>query len=101
MTRACLKSVVTAGVGAPANQRRDDDVDGPTQNGIDCQSVATDRPRTGRPSIKTFIRIGIDSAKSFFQVHAIEPEGRPRVTRKEQSQGALVLCVIRRGKVIP
>ena len=32
--------------------------------------------------MKTFIRIGIDLAKNFFQVHAIEREGAPAVTRK-------------------
>src|SRR5271170_375848 len=32
--------------------------------------------------MKTFIRIGIDLAKNFFQVHAIEREGEPAVTRK-------------------
>ena len=32
--------------------------------------------------MKTFIRIGIDLAKNFFQVHAIEREGAPPVTRK-------------------
>jgi transposase len=32
--------------------------------------------------MKTFIRIGVDLAKNFFQVHAIEQEGRPAVTRK-------------------
>ena len=29
--------------------------------------------------MKTFIRIGIDLAKNFFQVHAIEREGAPAV----------------------
>ena len=32
--------------------------------------------------MRTFIRIGIDLAKNFFQVHAIEREGAPAVTRK-------------------
>src|ERR1700690_3937198 len=32
--------------------------------------------------MKSFIRIGIDLAKNFFQVHAIEREGAPAVTRK-------------------
>ena len=32
--------------------------------------------------MKTLIRIGVDLAKNFFQVHAIEQEGRPAVTRK-------------------
>jgi transposase len=32
--------------------------------------------------MKTFIRIGIDLAKTFFQVHAIEREGAPAVSRK-------------------
>jgi transposase len=32
--------------------------------------------------MKTFIRIGIDLAKTFFRVHAIEREGSPAVTRK-------------------
>ncbi len=32
--------------------------------------------------MKTIIRIGIDLAKNFFQVHAIEREGAPAVTRK-------------------
>jgi transposase len=40
------------------------------------------RSRIGKPSMKTFIRIGIDLAKNFFQVHAIEREGAPAVTRK-------------------
>src|ERR1700734_2119563 len=40
------------------------------------------RSRIGKPSMRTFIRIGIDLAKNFFQVHAIEREGEPAVTRK-------------------
>ena len=32
--------------------------------------------------MKSFIRIGIDLAKNFFQVHAIEREGAPAVARK-------------------
>ena len=32
--------------------------------------------------MRTFIRIGIDLAKNFFQVHALEREGAPAVTRK-------------------
>ena len=40
------------------------------------------RSRIGKPSMKSFIRIGIDLAKNFFQVHAIEREGAPAVTRK-------------------
>ena len=31
--------------------------------------------------MRTFIRIGIDLAKNFFQVHAIEREGAPTVAR--------------------
>ena len=40
------------------------------------------RSQIGKPSMRTFIRIGIDLAKNFFQVHAIEREGEPAVTRK-------------------
>src|SRR6202044_436765 len=40
------------------------------------------RSRIGKPSMRTFIRIGIALAKNFFQVHAIEREGGPAVTRK-------------------
>src|ERR1700685_4368024 len=40
------------------------------------------RSRIGKPSMKSFIRIGIDLAKNFFQVHAIEREGAPAVARK-------------------
>ena len=40
------------------------------------------RLRIGKPSMRTFIRIGIDLAKNFFQVHALEREGAPAVTRK-------------------
>jgi transposase len=32
--------------------------------------------------LKSFIRIGVDLAKNFFQVHAIEQEGAPAFTRK-------------------
>jgi len=32
--------------------------------------------------MKTFIRIGVDLAKNFFQIHAIEREGAPPVIRK-------------------
>ena len=32
--------------------------------------------------MKSFIRIGIELAKNFFQVHAIEREGAPAVARK-------------------
>ena len=37
------------------------------------------RSRIGKPSMRTFIRIGIDLAKNFFQVHALEREGRLRL----------------------
>ena len=40
------------------------------------------RSRIGKPSMKTFIRIGIDLAKNFFQVYAIERESGPAVARK-------------------
>ena len=40
------------------------------------------RSQIGKPSMRTFIRIGIDLAKNFFQVHAIEREGEPAVRRK-------------------
>jgi transposase len=32
--------------------------------------------------MKTYMRIGVDLAKNFFQVHAIEQEGKPAVARK-------------------
>ena len=32
--------------------------------------------------MKTFIRIGVDLAKNFFQIHAIEREGAPPLIRK-------------------
>src|SRR5271166_554595 len=35
-----------------------------------------------KPSMKEYSRIGVDLAKGFFQVHAIEREGSPAVTRK-------------------
>ena len=40
------------------------------------------RSRIGKPVHENLIRIGIDLAKNFFQVHAIEREGEPAVTRK-------------------
>ena len=48
--------------------------------------------------MKTFIRIGIDLAKNFFQVHAIEREGAPPVTRK-LSRGK-VLAFFAQGKIL-
>jgi transposase len=32
--------------------------------------------------VKQFIRIGVDLAKNYFQVHALANEGGPAVTRK-------------------
>jgi len=32
--------------------------------------------------VKTFIRIGVDLAKNYFQIHALASEGDPAVTRK-------------------
>src|ERR1700690_2850784 len=44
--------------------------------------VVAGAPQTGRPSVKKFIRIGVDLAKNFFQVHGIEQEGEAALTRK-------------------
>jgi hypothetical protein len=49
--------------------------------------------------MRTFIRIGIDLANNFFQVHAIEREDEPAVTRLvEPRQGA---CVLRPSGALP
>ena len=32
--------------------------------------------------MKTFIRIGVDLAENYFQIHALASEGDPAVTRK-------------------
>jgi len=32
--------------------------------------------------VKKFIRIGVDLAKNYFQIHALVSEGGPAVTRK-------------------
>jgi hypothetical protein len=36
-------------------------------------------PEEVKPSMKEFSRIGVDLAKGFFQVHALEREGAPAV----------------------
>src|SRR5438309_751031 len=36
----------------------------------------------GRPSMTKFIRIGVDLAKNYFQIHALQSEGGPSVSRK-------------------
>src|SRR5262249_55043443 len=35
-----------------------------------------------RPSVKQFIRIGVDLAKNYFQIHALSSEGAPAIKRK-------------------
>src|SRR3984893_6690526 len=39
-------------------------------------------PQRGRPSVKKFMRIGVDLAKNYFQVHALASESSPAVKRK-------------------
>jgi hypothetical protein len=40
------------------------------------------RHKRGKPSMKKFIRIGIDLGKNYFQVHALERENGNATTRK-------------------
>ena len=61
---------------------RDDGVDGPTLTASSAKTWSLERHQTGRPSVKEFIRIGVDLAKNFFQVHGIEREDGSSVQRK-------------------
>src|SRR3982074_2145572 len=44
--------------------------------------MVTGAPKRRRPSVKKFIRIGVDLAKNYFQVPALVSDVGPRVTRK-------------------
>ena len=59
-----------------------DGVDGPTSTASKCQNVVAGAPQRGRPSMKQFIRIGVDLAKNSFQVHALESEDGRATKRK-------------------
>ena len=59
-----------------------DGVDGLSSTASLCQGVVAGAPQRGRPSMKKFIKIGVDLAKNYFQVHALESENGPAVTRK-------------------
>jgi len=39
--------------------------------------------------MKTFIRVGVDLAKNYFQIHALTDEGAPAVTRKLRRSNVL------------
>src|SRR5580698_4776885 len=60
---------------------RDDGVDGLALTASSA-NVAAGAPPTGRPSVKSFIRIGVDLAKNAFQVHGFEHEGGEPARRK-------------------
>lgn len=51
-----------------------------------CQGVAAGAPQGGRPSIKKFIRIGVDLGKNCFQLHALESEDGRAKTRRLSRQ---------------
>jgi len=75
----------------PANQKRHfysavDGVDGTTSTASKCQDVVAGTPQRGRPSMKEFIRIGVDLAKNYFQIHALESEDGHAATRKLSRQ---------------
>jgi transposase len=59
-----------------------DGVDGLSSAASWCHGVLAGAPQRGRPSVKKFIRIGVDLAKNYFQVHALISETGPAVTRK-------------------
>ena len=59
-----------------------DGVDGLSSTASSCQGVVVGAPQRGRPSVKKFIRIGVDLAKNYFQLHALVSEAGPAVTRK-------------------
>jgi hypothetical protein len=54
----------------------------PHPNGIKCQDVVAGAPPTGRPSVREFIRIGVDLAKNVFQLHGVEREDGSPFQRK-------------------
>jgi transposase len=56
------------------NVRILDGVDGPASTASKCQGVAAGAPQRGRPSMKEFIRIGVDLGKNYVQVHALARE---------------------------
>lgn len=54
-----------------------DDVDGLSPAA--CSAVGRGCEPTRSPSMQNFIRIGVDLAKNYFQVHALTDEGAPAV----------------------
>src|SRR3984893_11941371 len=69
-----------------------DSVDCPTSAASKCQDVVAGAPQRGRPSMKEFIRIGVDLAKNYFQIHALESEDGHAAARKFFSETKL--CVV-------
>ena len=64
-----------------------DGVDGLPQRHQSAKAWSLERHKEGRPCMKKFIRIGVDLAKNYFQIHALtSADGEPR-TRKLSRQG--------------
>jgi transposase len=61
-------------------------MDGPVSTAAKCHGVAAGAPQRGRPSRKEFITVGVDLAKNYFQVHALESEDGGAATRKLSRQ---------------
>src|ERR1700730_11165628 len=59
-----------------------DSVDCPTSAASKCQDVVAGAPQRGRPSMKEFIRVGVDLGKNYFQIHALASEDGRAATRK-------------------
>ena len=64
-----------------------DDVDGPAYGASKCRKVVAGAPPRGRPSMRKFIRIGVDIAKNSFQVHALESEDCSATKRRLSRSG--------------
>jgi len=85
-TRGRLKAKPASPV-APLRFASLDDVDGPASAASKCQWWSLERHKEKGPSMKEFIRIGVDIAKNVFHVHALESEGGRIVTRKLNRAG--------------
>jgi transposase len=83
--KALLQSVPTPAILAlpdlpPDNSTPTDGVDGP--DGIDVPHCGSLEPATGEPPAMSLSMIGLDTAKSVFQIHGVNETGKAELKRK-------------------
>jgi hypothetical protein len=79
--RDCEAVVILHSAKACAAERnRKDGVDGP--NGIDVPKCGLSEPATREPPAMSISMIGLDTAKSVFQIHGVNETGKVEIKRK-------------------